>query len=192
MVAKVDPSLEPITLHLWTVEEYERLIELGILTEYDRVELIEGQIVEVAPIGVEHAYWVDALSHAAEERSEGRGITRVQSPVRLFPDSEPEPDVVVLHGPRSRYRHRHPERGDILLVIEVADSSLTYDRTVKALMYARREVPELWVWDIPHEVVHVCRDPGPEGYQTVRVAGRDEVLEPVALPGLKITFAELS
>lgn len=191
MVAKVDPSLKPVRLFRWTVEKYDRMVELGILTKEHRVELIEGQIVEMAPIGPGHAYWVDRLVQAFVTQLGDRAVVRPQGPVRLFPRSEPEPDLAILRGPHERYREKHPGPEDVLLVIEVADSSLAYDRDVKAGMYARHGIPELWIWDVQGEAVEVYQDPGPEGYRSVRRAARDETLEPLALPGIRINFADL-
>ena len=166
----------------FTIEEYELLGRAGILGEDERVELIEGQIVEMTPIGPGHIWTVNRLTTAFAARA---GIVvSVQNPIRLGDRSEPEPDLVVLRADAAQ--DRVPSSRDALLVIEVADTSLEYDRGTKAPLYARDGVPELWIVDVGGERIEAHRDPSPDGYRTVRLFVRGERLAPVFAPDLVI------
>ena len=127
----------------FTVEEYERMGQVGILGEDDRVELLDGEIVAVSPTGPKHASVVDVLTEQLYARLLGRVAIRVQNPVRLLPRSEPEPDVVVARRRRDAYRSSHPTAEDVLLVVEVADSPLVSDRAVELPIYARQGIAEV-------------------------------------------------
>ena len=129
----------------FTVDEYYLMAEVGILKPAERVELIEGEIIVMPPIGPEHAWDVDRLNEILVSRAAGRYYVRNQNPVRLGDDTEPEPDVALLRRRPEGYRAAHPSPADVLLVIEVADSSLEYDRNIKAHIYGRSGVPETWV-----------------------------------------------
>ena len=179
-----------MTRRRFTVHEYYRLAEAGILTEDDRVELIEGEIVQLPPIGPRHAGELDDLMLLFVERLRGAARVRVQNPVRLSRRSEPEPDLALVRNESERgrsYRVDHPTAEDALLVVEVADSSLEYDLHTKAPMYARYGLPEVWIADLNHEQVLEFRDPGPDGYKTTRVVRRGESLNPLAFPSLTVS-----
>jgi len=165
----------------FTVEEYEQLGRVGIIGEDERVELIEGQIVEMNPIGNDHIWRVNELNLIFARR--GDVMVSVQNPLRLQ-RSEPEPDLVVLRADVPRDRPPTPE--DTLLVVEVADSSLGYDRGTKAPLYARAGVPELWIVDLGGERIEAHQDPSPAGYRTVRLFVRGERLAPLFAPDLSI------
>lgn len=163
------------------VEEYHRMAEAGFLTEDDRVELIEGEIIRMSPIGIGHTAAVIALSQLLFAAVVGRAYVSVQNPVRLDDGNEPQPDFALLRPKPNRYRDGLPGRNDILLLVEVADSSLRYDREVKLPLYARYGIPEVWIVDLSAGVAEVHRQPTPAGYAECRRAGRGETLEP--LPG---------
>jgi hypothetical protein len=164
---------ERLPRHRFTVSEYERLGAAGVLGEYDRVELIEGDIVEMTPIGPRHAWVVDLLSGILRERLGTRAHVRCQNPVRLGADTEPQPDVVVCRA--VEYRDRHPVPADVHLVVEVSDTSLFSDRT-KMLAYARAGISETWIVDLDSDVVDIHRDPTPEGFRTIsRVRHGDRI-----------------
>lgn len=127
----------------FTVEEYHRMAEAGILREDDRVELLEGEIVEMTPIGSRHAACVDRLNQLGVRGVGPRAIVRVQSPVRLGERSEPQPDLTLLRARPDFYAHAHPGPADVLLIIEVAEASADADRTVKMPLYARAAIPEV-------------------------------------------------
>lgn len=174
-----------------TVAEYHRMGEVGILTEDDRVELIEGQLIAMSPIGSEHSGTVNALNYRLIEALGRRGVVAVQNPVRLDDLSEPQPDFTVLKPRDDFYRRATPVPDDVLLIIEVADSSLAYDRNVKRSLYARHGIPEFWIVNLNAGEVEVCRSPEGEAYTSIARVGRDGVLEPRLLPGAVIPVAAL-
>jgi Uma2 family endonuclease len=160
------------TRRRFTRAEYYRMAEVGILGRRDRVELIRGEIIEMSPIGRRHGAFVDNLNRLLVLRLPDHVIVRVQGPVALADDTEPEPDLTVLRRRDVPYKEREAWAEDALLVIEVADSSLAYDRSTKRRLYAEAGIPEYWVVDCTAETVEVHRGPGPDGYRDVsRVAG---------------------
>ncbi len=169
---------------LWSVDEYERMIEKGILTKDNRVELIRGDIVEMAPIGIRHAACVVALQELFQELL-GRAVTvSVQNPIRLPDDSEPEPDVALLRGPSSLYRRRRPQAEDLLLLVEVSDATLATDREVKLPLYAEAGIPQVWLVNLDKDRIEVYTEPLGGRYGRMVIAGRGAVLYmPAGLPG---------
>lgn len=174
-----------------TVAEYHRMGEVGILGERDRVELIEGELVAMSPIGSYHHGTIITLTQALVRAVGDRAMVSVQGPVRLDDFSEPEPDFALLRPRSDTYRNAHAEPADVLLLIEVADTSLNYDRAVKRALYSRHAIPELWIVDLNAGEVEVCRQPGAGGYAAVTRVGRDGVLEPALLAGVRIQTATL-
>jgi Uma2 family endonuclease len=174
-----------------TVAEYHRMGEVGILTEDDRVELIEGELVAMSPIGSEHSGTVNALNQCLVEAIGRRGVVAVQNPVRLDDLSEPQPDFSVLKPRADFYRRATPRPDEVLLIVEVADSSLAYDRNVKRSLYARHAIPEFWIVNLVAGEIEVCRTPEGEQYTSISRVGRDGVLEPQLLPGATIPVAAL-
>ncbi|HEV8676741.1 MAG TPA: Uma2 family endonuclease [Methylomirabilota bacterium] len=181
----------PVVRHLFTVGEYHRMGEAGIFTEDDRVELIEGEIVEMTPVGSLHAAFVDRLTDLLTSRIGRRAIVRVQSPIGIGPRSEPQPDVTVLRRREDFYAHAHPEPPDVLLVIEVADTSLEFDRAVKAPLYSRLGIPEMWILDVAGPSLEIHRRHSAEGYRDVRTARRGERLTPTAFPDLNLSVDDI-
>ena len=175
----------------FTVADYHRMAEAGILHEDDRVELIEGEIVQMSPIGSKHAGNVDRLAHFFLPRLQGRAIVRVQNPIQMGDYSEPEPDLVLLRPRDDFYTSAHPTPADVLLVIEVAETSAAYDRQDKAALYARGGIPEYWVADLGQASLIVYCDPTPDGYTTVRVLRRGEAIRPLAFPDLEVAVTDL-
>ena len=174
-----------------TVAEYHRMGEVGILTERDRVELIEGELIAMSPIGSEHAGTVNALNRLLVQAVGERGVVAVQNPVRLDDLSEPQPDFAVLKPRADDYRRATPRSADVLLIVEVADTSLAYDRDVKRSLYARHGVPEFWIVNLATNEVEVCRAPTGDQYASVSHVGRDGVLEPELLSGVTIAVAAI-
>jgi Uma2 family endonuclease len=174
-----------------TVTEYHRMGEVGILGERDRVELIEGELVAMSPIGSYHHGTVNQLTHALVHAVGERAIVSVQGPVRLDDLSEPEPDFALLKPRPDFYRDAHAQPADVLLLIEVADTSLNYDRNVKRMLYARHAIPEFWIVDLTSREVEVCRAPKADGYAAVQRVGREDELEPELLPGVRIRASAL-
>jgi Uma2 family endonuclease len=174
-----------------TVAEYHRMGEVGILREDDRVELIEGQLVAMAPIGSDHSGTVNALNRLLVLAVGDAGVVAVGNPVRLSDTTEPQPDFSVLKPRPDFYRQSLPTPDDVLLVIEVANSSLSYDRAVKRPLYARHGIPEYWIVNIPAGHVEVYRAPTPDGYAATFQVGRDGTLTPEVLPNVSISAAAL-
>ena len=174
-----------------TVAEYHRMGEVGILTERDRVELIEGELIAMSPIGSEHAGTVNALNRLLVQAVGERGVVAVQNPVRLDDLSEPQPDFAVLKPRADDYRRATPRSADVLLIVEVADTSLAYDRDVKRSLYARHGVPEFWIVNLAANEVEVCRAPTGDQYASVSHVGRDGILEPELLSGVAIAVAAI-
>ena len=171
--------------HLFDVDDYYRMAEAGILSREDRVELIEGEIVDMAPIGSAHAGTVNRLARlAAKAMAEGSVLVSMQNPLRLDAHSEPQPDLMLLRPRADDYRDSHPTPADVLLLVEVADSTLAYDRGPKLALYARHGVPEVWIVDLGGRVVEICRQPGPDGY-----AERQRVVNGIAAPALILGLA---
>jgi Uma2 family endonuclease len=180
-----------VTRRALTVAEYHRMGEAGILAQGDRVELIEGQLIAMSPIGSEHSGTVNALNHCLVQAIGQRGVVAVQNPVQLDDLSEPQPDFAVLKPREDYYRRATPRPNEVLLIIEVADSSLAYDRNVKRSLYARHGIPEFWIVNLAAGEIEVCRAPEGERYASVSRVGREGVLEPVLLPGVAIPVAAL-
>lgn len=171
---------------VFNVDEYHRMSEAGILSEDDRVELIEGEIVKMSPIGSRHAACVNELAalfiHAASQVA----IVSVQNPIRLDDFSEPQPDIALLKARSDRYRHSLPAPDDVLLIIEVADTSVDYDRNVKLPLYAEAAIPETWLVNLPEDRIEAHSQSTNGAYQKVRVARRGESLSTEAIPDLTI------
>jgi len=180
-----------LSRRLFTVAEYHRMGEAGILAEDDRVELIEGEIVEMTPIGSRHAACVDRLNRLFSRHAGEGVIVRVQSPIRLGEHSEPQPDLALLHSRPDFYAGAHPGPQDVLLVVEVAETPAAYDRAVKVPLYARSGVPEVWLVDLAGARVEVYRRPAPQGYQEVQAVRRGEALAPLTLPELGLAVDDV-
>jgi Uma2 family endonuclease len=162
------------------------MLDAGILTEDDRVELIEGEIIQMAPIGSRHAACVSRLNQLFSREVGERTIVSVQNPIRLGEHSEPEPDVTLLRPKPDFYASAHPTPADVLLVVEVADTSMEYDREVKIPLYARAGVSEVWLVDLTGNVVELFSGPSGDSYREVRRVAAGQTLSPAALTGLTI------
>ncbi len=180
-----------LTHRRFTLEDYYRMQEAGILTEDDRVELIEGEIVQMAPIGSRHAAGVKNLANRLGPLVQGRALIAVQDPVRLGPGSEPQPDFALLRLREDSYASAHPAPADILLLVEVADASLGYDRDVKVPLYAQAKVPEVWLMDLESDSIAVHREPSSEGYRSVQILRRGQRLSLQAFPDVSIAVDDL-
>lgn len=175
----------------FTVDEYYRMAAVGILTEDDRVELIEGEIVQMPPIGSRHASCVARLDRLCNRLVGDLALVFCQNPVRLSVRSEPEPDLMLIRPRADEYAAAHPGPADVLLVIEVADTSAGYDRKQKAPLYARFGIPEMWLVDLGRDLIEVLRDPSTRGYRTVRVCRRGERIGSIALPQLEVAVDDI-
>ena len=167
---------------LFTVEEYHRMGETGILGPEDRVELIEGEIVKMSPIGLRHVGCVNAATTLLSVALVDRAVVSVQNPLQLSSMSEPQPDIIVMKPRADFYRSRRQEATDSLLVIEVSDTSLQYDRKVKVPLYARAEVPEVWIENLEENVLLVYAELVSGDYKTRRTLPRSANVSPQAFP----------
>lgn len=175
----------------FTVDEYHRMGEAGVLHEDDRVELIDGEVISMPPIGDDHSSVVDRLNEQLVTGLTPRATIRVQNPVKIDRHSEPQPDLLLLRPRDDFYGSATPGPDDVLLAIEVGDSSVRFDREVKAPLYARTGIAELWLVDLGARDVRVCRRPGERGYAEVVVRRGDDAWSPAALPGVSITIREI-
>lgn len=173
-------------VYRFTVEQYERMVESGVLTDDDRVELIEGEIVEMAPIGTRHAGCVKRLTHLLMTRFVDRAVVTVQNPARLPPRSEPQPDLTLAVPREDFYSRRHPEPSELFLVIEVADTTILFDRNVKMPLYARSKILEAWLVDLERDRLEVYREPRGGTYTSVEVLERHGSVSLLAFPDVAI------
>ncbi len=175
----------------FTTDEYHQMARAGILGEDDRVELIEGEIVEMTPIGARHAECVDRLTDLFSRAFSDAARLRVQNPVRLGENSEPQPDIVLARRKSGFYASDHPTPEDILLLVEVADSSADPDRRVKVPLYVRSGIVEVWLVDLEQDTITIYRDPTPDGYHSARVARRGDEVAPITFPDRAIAIADI-
>jgi Uma2 family endonuclease len=152
------PELPPLKTHRFTVEQYDRLVKIGFLTPDDRLELLEGWIVDKMPQDLPHASVTDLSREALEAILPSDWRIRDQKPIALV-DSRPEPDLAVVRGPLRRYLDRHPGPVDIAFLIEVADSTVEEDRERKGRIYARARIAVYWILNIPEGIVEVYTQP---------------------------------
>ena len=170
----------------FNVHEYHRMAAAGILTEDDPVELIEGEIVEMPPMGSSHAAYIVRLNRHLVPQVGNQVDVRVQLPVRLSQHSEPEPDIALVQRQADSYATAHAGPDDILLVIEVAETTIRFDRSVKAAVYARAGIPEYWLFDVRRQQVQVSREPAEGRYRTVQVFRRGERLRLPSVPAVDL------
>ena len=169
-----------VTRRRFNVTEYHLMLEAGILSEDDRVELIDGDIIVMSPIGAAHGECVDALNELLTQQIRGIARVRVQGSIRVNDASESEPDIALLR--RRRHRQEVPATGEVYLVIEVADSSRDYDLGTKLPFYAANGIAEVFLVDVVNDVVERHTEPRDGTYQRVVVAGRGETLTSTVLP----------
>ena len=175
----------------FTVEEYHLMASAGVFKEGDRLELIAGEIIEMSPIGMRHAACVRRLDVLLNQKLSGRAIVDTQNPVVLNNTSEPEPDVALLKLRGDFYEIAHPRPGDCFLLVEVADSTIDYDREVKIPLYAKNGVIEVWLVDLNGEAIEVYRQPGVNGYQYRSRFVRGQTLSVGAFANVSLTVDEV-
>ena len=172
----------------FTRGDYYAMGKAGILSHQERLELIDGEIFVMSPIGRRHAACVDWINAAFFEsgRLAGRALVRVQNPLAESERSEPQPDLMLLAERADRYASGHPASEEVLLLVEVADSTLAFDRRTKIPLYAKDGVREVWLVDLVHDRIEVYTDPAPGGYRMTRRVERGETVAPGALPDLQL------
>jgi Uma2 family endonuclease len=189
ITAERRPAAAKLAHHRWTVADVERMVGSGLLIETDRVELIEGELIDMAPIGSRHANFVDVIAQILVRRLPPGYRVRVQNPIRLGELSEPQPDLAVVRD-RS-YAAAHPEAADVLLLIEVADTTLEFDRDVKLPLYARHGIPESWLIDVGARQLSIHREPAEGEYRRIHRPTSGETLQLLDPQGPQVRVADL-
>ncbi|HEY9824277.1 MAG TPA: Uma2 family endonuclease [Stenomitos sp.] len=174
----------------FTVSQYHQMIETGILTDRDHVELLDGEIIEMSPVGRRHAACVDRLTELLILQLTSRAIVRTQNPIRLSNNSEPQPDIAILRRREDFYATGHPQPEDIFLVIEVADTTIEFDRDIKIPTYAQENIPEAWLIDLNAEVVNIFQEPTAKGYLKHQCFKADQQLRIASFSDVQINIAQ--
>lgn len=177
--------------HLITVAAYDRMIEAGIYTENDRIELINGRIVEIMPKGPKHTSANSRIVRFLIKLFDEKVIVRNQDPIVLDDFSEPEPDIVLANWDDKEYSENHPTPPDILLVMEISDTTLAYDREDKARAYSRSGIQQYLLLNLQNETIEDYREPSPDGYQFKRTHRSGDALNLVAFPEIEIEVVNL-
>ena len=180
-----------ITKRRFSVREYYLMADAGILSPRDRVELIDGEIVQMAAMGSYHAGCVNTLNRAFMETLGRRVVVSVQNPVRLSERSEPQPDIALLRPRADLYTESHPRPGDVMLIVEVSHSTVEYDRDVKTPLYAAAGISELWLVNLDEDFIDGLSDPEGAGYRTLRRYVRGERIAPALLPDAALEVSEI-
>ncbi len=175
----------------WTVDEFEKLGETGFFQESGRVELLNGEIFVMSPTGYRHNYAVQELTEFFSDRRRRRYITRPQCTVILNDGSDVLPDLALLRPVAHRYRRQHPVAEDVLLLVEVADSSLGYDRHDKLPVYAAEGIAEVWIVNLRAEQLEVYREPAGVDYAVKTIHAAGETIAPLAFPDLLLPVADV-
>ncbi|MBK1706097.1 Uma2 family endonuclease [Halochromatium glycolicum] len=173
------------------VDAYHQMINAGIFDEDDRVELIEGELRAMPPIKPNHAGKNKRLNRLLTRGAGDDALVAVQDPLTLRPDSEPEPDLMLLRPREDFYENANPTPADTLLVIEICDTSPRYDQEIKVPLYAAHGVPEVWLLDLKQQRLEIYREPGADGYRVMLRPDPTEVVTPMLLPNLCIPVTEI-
>ena len=179
------------TQHRFTVKDYYRMAETGVLPPDARVELLDGRIIDMSPIGPFHGGVTKYLNQHFSAAANGRWITQVQDPVHLDDHSEPEPDLALLKPVADFYRRRHPQPEDVLLLVEVSDSTLELDQEDKIPAYGRAGIAEVWIVNLNELTVEIYREPNFTGFSSKTVLRAGEQARPQAFPDAGVDVAEL-
>jgi Uma2 family endonuclease len=175
----------------FNVSEYHQMTAAGILTEDDCVELIEGEIIKMSAISARHAACVDRLNKLLNRRAGKMAIVRVQSPIGLGEYSEPQPDLALLKPRADFYAQAHPTPKDVLLVVEVIETSAVRDRSLKLPLYARAAIPEVWLVDLSQGLIEIYARPAKGAYRELHQVKRGEAAISLTIPGLKLSVARI-
>jgi Uma2 family endonuclease len=189
-------SMTPVTSKHFTFAEYQRLVELGFLTEDDRVELIRGELIQIAAKGTLHSVCNTKLMRELERLVGERAVVRGQELIVLPPDSSPEPDIVIARGQPDDYLRNHPHPQDILLVIEITDSSLEYDQNVKLALYAEDQIQDYWIVNLNADRLERYRHPyqdaqGNFDYRVREISLRNEAVGLPQFPELLLDLNQV-
>ncbi len=173
------------------IDEYHRMAEAGIFSRNEHIELITGEIMTMVPIGSYHASQVDRFNRFFMERIREKAIVRVQNPISIDQYSEPEPDIALVTPRPDFYAAHHPKPEDVLLIIEVSDSSLDYDRNIKLPLYAKADIPEVWIVNLQEACIEVYSEPTEHGYATSRKYYEGKTIIPSRFPNISISVDEI-
>ncbi len=180
-----------LATHKFTADQYQKMGEAGIFHPEARLELIQGEILVMSPIGLKHAATVNRLANLLPRLLGDRAIVSSQNPIRLNDYSEPQPDVVLLQPRADFYASQPPQPADVLLLIEIADSSVRYDRTIKAPLYAENNIQEFWLIDLPNQTLECYRQPQANAYSEQTTLTRDQAIAPLAFPDLTLNLTQI-
>lgn len=178
--------------HKFTTEQYQLMGKAGIFHPEARLELIDGEIVIMSPIGLKHAVTINRLNRFLVQGIREQGIVSIQNSFRISQYSEPEPDIAILKHRDDFYAGKFPSSEDILLIIEVADSSLKYDQTTKLSLYAEQNIPEYWIVNLERNILEVYRQPQNKSYLKQSLIDTDGItFAPIAFPEMTMTLKEI-
>lgn len=180
---------EPMRLR-FTVDDYYKMIELGMLKDYEKAEIIEGELIKKMTIGDRHAYVVDILNKFFIKNVPDSIHVRIQNPLRISDFDEPEPDIVL--SDLTKYDgKRHPRPAEVLLVVEVSDSTLKYDRDVKLALYSNAGIAEVWIVNLVNNIIEIHQKPSNGIYQLAQIKKPGDITESMVLPELKLNVDEV-
>ncbi|MEG4997291.1 Uma2 family endonuclease [Microcoleus sp. B4-D4] len=181
----------PFTLRKWTVKEYQKLGEIGFFHPEERVELISGNILKMSAKGTAHTSATRRTATLLRDILENLAAVYTQDPIALDDNSEPEPDIAVVRIDPLDYATHHPTPSEVYLIIEVADSSLAYDREIKAKIYARSGITDYWILNVNDRQLHVFREPTEDGYQSEIILGESASISPLQFPAFNIAIQQM-
>ena len=184
-------STNGVKPHLITVAEYDRMIELGVYTENDRIELLNGEIIAPLPKGTKHSVFNDLVLDLFKAALGERIYARSQNPIILDNFSEPELDIVLVKPPSKKYLKSHPKPEDILLIMEISDTTLAYDRQAKAKAYSRNRIQQYLLLNLQNQTLEEYREPSEDGYQFKRTLRKGDSLNLMAFPEIEIKIDDL-
>jgi len=185
-VAESLPKKYPLT-----ITHFNKMIEIGILDEEEHIELIEGELILMAPIGPIHAGKTNRLNRLFSLSVGDSAIVEIQGPIVLDAHSEPEPDLALLRPRQDFYETANPTVDDVLLLVEIADSSLNHDKNTKIPIYARHRIPEVWLINLPKQQVEIYLKPSPEGYRHIWLPEKHECISPTLLPEVSVKISDI-
>ena len=174
-----------------TIIQFQKMIETKIFAEEERVELVEGEVIIMAPIGPVHSGKTNRLNRLFSQSVGDLAIVEVQGPLVLDDNSELEPDIALLRPRDDFYETANPMPDEVLLLIEIADSSLNYDKDIKIPLYARHGIPEVWLINIPNQPVEIYLKPSPKGYRQILLPEKHERISPILLPKVSVNVSDI-
>jgi Uma2 family endonuclease len=174
-----------------TIDDFHKLADAGVFRDDERIELIEGELIAMAPIGHVHAYWVSELTRSLERMVGEEAIVWVQNPIVRPPNNQLQPDIALLWPPLIKYKTRLPSVEDVLLVVEIADTTIAYDRDVKTKIYAAGGVPEVWLLSTREETLFVFRSPVGDDYAHVQTLRKSDSIALVKFPKITVRVSDL-